>query len=504
MPVAINIGLVESQIIGSLLSNVVYQLKEKLQYENQQQIIARIMAKKRFGYIPRSLKWDGITYLIDKNLKFPTGLLRMVTGILDKNNVEYSITNNTKETPGKPIRLKSEVSLWPHQRDAIEAIKINKQGIIRAGCGAGKTILSTVACAEIGQFPFLFLVNRISLLKQTYNVFSHFFDEKIGIIGNGEATFGVINVATVQTICSILNIKAPESDEDVEKLTYTPEQIMMVKSLLKNCKFLIADEVHNAASETYLEVIKNIPSAIYRGGLTATPWRNDGKTILLNASFGEEIYCKTSSSLIREGILVKPKITIFDYEDELSKMFPAEPKKGSKKALYKTVYKKCVVDNKKFNNAVAKIALVNAGLNRPTLISVKQINHGNNILKEIKSINSEINVVFLNGQNKNKLGFDKIKEDFTAKKIPILISTIFDEGVDIPAIDACIDAGGGVSSSKALQLVGRAMRKYPGKKFAYIYLFIQNYTYLKNHAFERIAALADEEEFELKSLKYDG
>lgn len=493
----IKVGVVNSQILGTLSSNVISQLKQKLQYEDENQIIARVIARKKYGYIPKSLRWSGITYLIDDKLKFPSGLLFLVEQILLKNKIAYEIIEDFVIPKPNPIELKKLISFWQHQRETIESIKFNKRGIIRAGTGAGKTYSAVGACAEIGQFPFLFLVNRISLLKQAHDVFSEYFNGTIGWIGDGNVSFGLINIATVQTICSMLDIKFNGSDEEDEKLTYSPEQISNLKLLLRECKFLIVDEMHNAASDTYLKVIKNIPKAVYKIGLSATPIRSDGKELLLTASFGDVIYTKTASSLIKEGKLAKPKITIINYKDELSQIYSKKCK-----AQYQTIQKQCVVENEDFNNMIAKVAITNAKLHRLTLVSVRLINHGENILQQINSIDPDINVVFLNGQNAAKLGLEKIKEDFSNGKIQILISTLFDEGVDIPKIDAVIDGGGGKSPIKTLQLVGRGMRLYPGKKYVYVYSFILNYKYLYEHSLERINTLKTEEEFDIKKLNW--
>lgn len=499
--VFIDKGLAISKLTGTVTPAIKGHLRSILSYENKSHIIARAVARKRLGYIPAKLRWDGITYLIDADNRFPTGLLYLVIEALEKFKEDYQFLPTVEIPSGNPLPLEEIINLWPHQHEAIDAIKLNFTGIIRIGTGGGKTKTAIAACSEIGQFPFLFVVNRISLLDQTHQEYSRYFKEQIGYIGNGTVDVQRINVATIGTLCSMLKIQYKADDKD-EQLTYTIDQIDGAKRLLNECKFVIIDECHHAAANTYTTLMKSLPSAFYRIGLSATPFRTDGADLLLNAAFGQVIYSKSASSLIREKWLCKPKIFFVEYKDPLSKVYPKKWAKGVKKPNYVTVYKDCVVENQLFNTIVARCAITNAYMNRLTLVSVRQVKHGEAITNRIREIAPELNTVFLHGKNKIKLDEEQVKLDFTNRKTQILVSTLLDEGVDIPVIEAIVDAGGGSSSIKALQLVGRAIRKSEGKQYAYIYMFIQPYQMLYNHALERASILSSEEEFNLNMLEW--
>ena len=67
----------------------------------------------------------------------------------------------------------------------------------------------------------------------------------------------------------------------------------------------------------------------------------------------------------------------------------------------------------------------------------------------------------------------------------IIGTTLLDEGVDVPAAGAGIMAGGGKSSTRALQRVGRLIRpdpKDPNKEIAYIEEFFDDTKWLNHHA----------------------
>ena len=638
--ITIEEGVLRSKLVGKLGQGLLGQLKQALSFADEDHIRQRNAAYRKMGYIPKHLKWDGITYLLNNDLTFPSGLIFDVCKILDAWKQPYEIVQMYEVPEPDPQELVKTLELRPYQRKAVETIKEFRRGIIRLAPGGGKTKLSLVACAEIGQFPFMFLVHRISLLEQTHKEYSEFLGEEIGWIGDGIVNVQKINIVSIATICSILKIK--HDADDNEKLTYTPEQVAQVKALIDNCRFVIVDECfpsnvtvdgkpisqyqpndivtsfdettnqfvkrkvvsvsktpvmnlvyiqcgpdkvvctpshkfltrrgwipaiflrqddeilkdgvdsfirvdsvtflertsakqsinelcpdghvynlevegthnylanglvahncHHGASSTYGTFLKQLHKAVYSVGLSGTPQRTDGKTILLTAAFGPIVFSRSSSWLIRKGFLCKPTIRVVEFGDRLSRKYPRKWPRGQRKPVYNTVYKHCVVENTTFNNMVATIAVAHALDGDLTLVSVKQVKHGEPILEAVKRLAPDIPAVFLHASNKKKLGEDKVKQDFGDGKIKILISTLFDEGVDIPKIDTVIDAGGGNSPIKTLQLIGRALRKYPGKEKATIYMFAQPFVFLFNQFVNKMELLSEEPEFDIEYLNWD-
>ena len=80
----------------------------------------------------------------------------------------------------------------------------------------------------------------------------------------------------------------------------------------------------------------------------------------------------------------------------------------------------------------------------------------------------------------------------------LIASKIFDQGVDIPQLDALILAGSGKSSGRALQRIGRVIRTNPGKSNAIVVDFYDNAKYLKDHSQRRIDIYKSEPGFKIK------
>ena len=88
------------------------------------------------------------------------------------------------------------------------------------------------------------------------------------------------------------------------------------------------------------------------------------------------------------------------------------------------------------------------------------------------------------------------------KDLKILISTVVNEGVNIPSMDVIIMAGGGKSNKLTVQRVGRALRKAEGKETAKIIDFYDNDNgILLRHSKARLKTYRKEEEFQIEPLK---
>lgn len=80
---------------------------------------------------------------------------------------------------------------------------------------------------------------------------------------------------------------------------------LRVRAKLGKLDLIIIDEAHRALARSYVELVKAYPEAIVLG-LTATPYRADGKGF--NELFDELVVIATPRTLIDEGFLTEPEI----------------------------------------------------------------------------------------------------------------------------------------------------------------------------------------------------
>jgi len=111
------------------------------------------------------------------------------------------------------------------------------------------------------------------------------------------------------------------------------------------------------------------------------------------------------------------------------------------------------------------------------------------------------NSTFLHGVHSSKqrgVHLEKMRQ----KEAGVTLATsIFDEGIDVSALDALVLAGSGKSATRALQRIGRILRPYPNKKDAIVIDFMDNYKYLKQHSLKREKIYKTEPKFEIERLK---
>lgn len=147
--------------------------------------------------------------------------------------------------------------------------------------------------------------------------------------------------------------------------------------------------------------------------------------------------------------MAKPKFEIITYESKMP----------SFSERYKELYEDMIMNNDERNRAIVKKAIELARKGHRVLIDVRRIEHGK-ILKEMLE-KEGIKAEFLSSQSPNRW---EILEAFKSGEIPVLISTLLKEGVDIPEISAIILAGGGKSDIMTIQTIGRALRPKKGMK----------------------------------------
>lgn len=186
--------------------------------------------------------------------------------------------------PRVPVRLR------PYQARAIETLRgLVERGARRvllvAPTGAGKTVVaaSIMEAAASRDERVVFLAHRRELIQQTYR--------KLLDLGVPEDDIGVIMAS------------------DRRRRPAARIQVASVDTLRARAKppaeLVFVDEAHRAEARTYKAIAAAYPDAVHLG-LTATPYRADGKG--LAGSYDELVVVASPQELIAEGYLVEPRV----------------------------------------------------------------------------------------------------------------------------------------------------------------------------------------------------
>lgn len=384
-------------------------------------------------------EWAWVRLYNIKRGAFPWGLLETVKDIFNKyisvyKDCEYKIDYDKQSVPQDITWNKI---LREYQREAITALLQNGGGILSMPTGSGKS-LTIIEYLKIMSRKSLVVVTTLDIKRQWENW-----------IGYNK----------------LIDVK-----------NY---QMTGLKSIMKDYDIVVYDESHRVAAKTIYNLAMATKTDAIVCGCSATHYREDGESMRLEAALGRIVYSISRKKLIDEGYLSDAKITYIHTE------YPNDGKYMD----YSSVYKTNIVENDKRNKKIVDIALKEAKNNRKVLILVTQIEHGTRLLNDIKLL--EPKTIFMNGSSEDR------NIDYDNYNI-IIGSNIYNEGVNIPAINVLILSGGGKSTIQLTQRIGRGLRKTETKEYLQVYDFIDTPKYLNVHYNKRRELV--EEEFEVTEI----
>ena len=449
--------------------------------------------------------WDGVQTTVQYNRK--TKEISFPSGLLSRAREFFKITGRTVGLVDARAATHKvggySMSDWFEPRDYQSIIRDDAcnigRGIIKVATGGGKTALSASIIAELGCEPTIFYVTSNDLRKQAKDELEKFIrkngqDIEVGEVGGGKFNIQPITVMTVQTAIRALGHRYTPYDEEDDgakrdKQKLNDKQKKEIKDLIHSANVMVCDEVQHWAAKTCQAISEASYSARNRYGLSATPWRDLGDDMLIDACFGKAIADINASFLIDRDFLVKP--TIYFVHNRLPNL----------EGAYQTVYKEGIVENADRNLMISNVAQKMVEHGRQVLILVRFIEHGTTLEAMIPDS------FFIHGSHTEKQRVDRLTK-MRQREASITISTsIFDEGVDVKPLDGLILGGSGKSQTRALQRVGRIIRPYSEeasgfiKKDAFVVDFQDNMKYMLGHSRKRRQIYETEPKFEIRDWK---
>lgn len=396
--------------------------------------------------------WDGKIRFISydysaKKYRFPTGMLDRVISFLESRSWRYTFEDNrTFEYVEPNFELYDSKLGTIIQRDygqeAIEAALTYSRGILKIATGGGKTVIGSGIVRSIGRRT-VWYVHRKTLLHQTRAVLSERLRQPIGIVGDSECELADVTVTMVQTA-----VNAIENRRNSDFLNW-----------LNGVEVMIIDECHHLESDQQ-KTVASFTRANWRIGLSATP-NLEGPGLILMALCGPILIDIPAWKLIEGGYLVQPYIWFV-------RMSPVELGETDD---WREAYRKCVTENRERAKKVAEVCQVFRYEKRSCLVLVDQKKHGRLILEELSKKGIRSAWITAEVEESQRQGyFNDLKEH--RLDCVVAITETMGEGVDIPHLDAVVNATGqrgggsvkdGESGRRTLQILGRVLRLHPGK-----------------------------------------
>ena len=365
----------------------------------------------------------------------------------------------------------NHIVLRDYQREAVDAMKSCKVGILKAPCSSGKTVMGHILAQEIGM-KTLWLTHKISLLNQSKAIGELILGkDRIGTISDGKAKIGsTITYATVQTLAKM----------DVS--LYQNEF---------NC--LIVDECHRITTKTsssQMAYVANHINAEYKYGLSATPETHDGyfRTVLCNLG---NIRHEIDKDILEESGSIMP-VTVQKIDTGWT--YPEEAFNANGAVDFNEAVSLLANDEERNRKIVNLI-----GFGKPTLVISNSIDQLVYIMNELPPILQSRACLVTTKHNEDILTAKDVLRKHTTKQrekyidmlrygeLDIMFATyqLAKEGLNIPRLEQVIMAYPAIDPNIITQTVGRVARTSPGKDSAICYDLVDRPKYFQKKFTER-------------------
>ncbi len=360
-----------------------------------------------------------------KGLFFPRGFaneaIRLVR-LCDGQNPE--VVDKRRRCPDVDFTFLA--TLRPYQQEAVDAVVGRQFGILESGTGSGKTIMALAIIAQRLQ-PTLIIVHNKELLYQWQERISQFLGFEPGLIGDGHFEVAPVSVAIVNTARNKLS------------------------QLTEHFGQICVDECHRVPASLFTDVVTAF-DCMYMLGLSATAFRRDGMSRLINIFLGDLVFRVDKDELTALGAVLKPELiqhsTAFTFRfrdnyQDLMKALTADEHRNEQ-----------IVDD-----IVAQSGKSDAGI----LVVSDRVAHCEKLAEMLAA--RGIHAKVLTGRTSSEERSATVEEVHNGK-LQILISTVqlIGEGFDCPGLASLFLTTPIKFTGRLLQVVGRILRPSPGKK----------------------------------------
>lgn len=348
------------------------------------------------------------------------------------------------------------VQLRNYQEECIQSVLSSiEQGQKRLGIslatGAGKTVVFTQLLDRIKpdskhRTKTLILAHRRELVEQAARHCSLAYPDKTVDIEMGklQATgMADITVASVQSIIS---------GDRIHK--FDPRQF----------KLVLVDEAHHIVSPGYLRTLEHFRLDQKRAdspvlvGVSATFSRFDG--LRLGTAIDEIVYHKDYVDMIGEKWLSDVIFTTVESKADLSRVRSAANGDFALGELSRAV------NTAEINEITVRSWLAKASGRKSTLVFCADLEHVAGLTQKFREYG--LDARFVTGDTPNVERSERL-DAFKRGDFPVLVNCgVFTEGTDIPNIDCVVLARPTRSRNLLVQMIGRGMRLFPGKKDCHV------------------------------------
>lgn len=369
------------------------------------------------------------------------------------------LSEQQKRSDGQTVEIYSRYQLLPHQKMILDKLQVEREenhifrNLVVAATGTGKTVVSAFdykrfRMANPQHDRLLFVVHREEILKQSLHTFRSVL---------GDANFGELWVGFYRPEDSLdhLFVSVATLNSNLDKFR---------QQGFDYYDYIIIDEAHHAAASSYRIIVEEFKPKILLG-LTATPERLDGKSLLPD-------FCGKISAEIRlPQALEEGLLTPFQYlciSDPLD-ISSNELWGNGKYILSKLTDRLCNYE---------RVGLIVNKLRQylpdetqcHALCFCSDKRHAEFMAEQFGKYGLRAAALTAETKAEDRVRVNRQLADGEINYLCVV--DIFNEGVDIPEIDTVLFLRPTDSSTIFLQQLGRGLRLCAGKDFLTVFDFV--------------------------------
>ena len=352
------------------------------------------------------------------------------------------------------------------QDSAVKRVILYRRGIIEAPVRAGKTAIAAAIINRIGHVPVWVITFGKDLVRQTRKDLEYHLQMDVGVFSESEYIPGDVVVTSYQAINRALTKNKTRKSVLAGS---TQERNDKILESINEARVVIFDECHHAYSPKNKKILSEIKSAGYVIGLSGTPKPDSMNQLEVEAALGSIIFRVKYETLIKHGRLARPMIILYKL-----------PYRWYTTALkdFAEVYEGNIVENMHRNIFISDIVKNLRQSGKSTFVMIRKLAHGPILRALIPGS------VFVHGSIPSDQRAE-LYQQLQHKKIWCVISTVGKEGLNIPKLDAVVNAEGLESSVVTLQKM-RSLTATEGKKRGLVIDFLDRGKFLTKHSKARV------------------
>ena len=397
----------------------------------------------------------------------------------DKERLTKAIMAEKYNGPTEKREYIFDINPYSYQQEILDQLQVERQergyykNLVVAATGTGKTLISAFDYRNYrknnkGGARLLFVAHREEILEQSLDVFR-------GVLK--DPNFGALFVGNYK----------PNSAEHLFVSIQTAESRKLYEKITSDYyDFIIVDEFHHAAAESgsYKHILDHFTPKILLG-LTATPERHDGKSILdyFDGRIAAEI--RLPEAIDRK--LLCP-FQYFGIADEVDLSTIKWNKGGYDKTELSNVYTidRCVAEKRAGHIVNSIERYVTNSDDMKCLAFCVSVEHAK-FMAEYFNIHG-LMAIALSAQSSDEERKTAKKRLVSGEIKIICVVDLYNEGVDIPEVDTVLFLRPTESLTVFLQQLGRGLRLSDGKECLTVLDFVGQANKKYNYE-EKFAAL---------------